>query len=86
MIKGWLDLLFNALYSERESERERERERERGEFLQGFHGHLELCSFSSYLWTLFSDLFTKILTTMSVSTNVFKPLVCDPLKSIYLTS
>ena len=72
MIFGWLDLLFNALYQERK--------RKKGEnFHKTFMGTLSCCH-SPFIYTNFLyKFFIKSLIIMSISTNIQRPYVCDPL-------
>ena len=71
-VSGWLDLLFKALHQERKRRKERILTR------------LAWAPSVVVVLPLFIDIwneifFIKTLIIMSISTNIHKPYVCDPL-------
>ena len=71
-VSGWLDLLFKALHKERKRRMER------------IPTRLSWAPSVVVILPLFIDIwneifFIKTLIIMSISTNIHKPYVCDPL-------
>ena len=71
-VSGWLDLLFKALHQERKRRNER------------IPTRLSWAPLVVVVLPLFIDIwydvfFIKTLIIMSISTNIYKPYVCDPL-------
>ena len=71
-VSGWLDLLFKALHQERKRSKER------------IPTRLAWAPSVVVVLSLFIDtwneiFFIKTLIIMSISTNIHKPYVCDPL-------
>ena len=71
-ISGWLDLLFKALHQERKRRNER--------ILTTLALTPLVCGRSPLIYRhLIYRSFIKILIIMSISTNIHRPYVCDPL-------
>ena len=70
-VSGWLDLIFKALHQERKRRKER------------IPTRLAWAPLVVVVLPLFIDIwnevFHKTLIIMSISTNIHKPYVCDPL-------
>ena len=74
-ISGWLDLLFKALHQERE----REREKKGDNFPKACMGTLSYGRSLLIYRHLVCGFFIKILMMMSISTNLYRSYMCDPL-------
>ena len=79
MVSAWLDLLFKALHQERKRKNERILIR------------ITWAPWVMVILPLFIDiwyvdyLYIKIIIIMSISTNIHRPYLCNPSRSIYLT-